>query len=128
MMRLLLFLSLYLCLFFCSSLCVASWFGSWCTDDDTRWLFVCCSLSGEGIPTEKVEALVRIFDGTSEDFKGEKNDCEVLPGRIEGGLSIASEIVRKMGGAITVSSALGQGTEFNVSYTLPHVLNPVFIV
>ncbi len=89
--------------------------------------FVCCSLSGEGISTQKVENLVRIFNGTSEDedLNGGKNNCETLPGRIEG-LSIASEIVRKMGGMITVSSALGRGTEFNVSIVV-HVLT-LFII
>ncbi len=75
-------------------------------------VFVGCSLSGEGISTQLQKRLIEIFNGAHEDLNG--NDYGISPGRI-GGLSIAPEIVRKMGGTIDVSSALGHGTEFNVS-------------
>ncbi len=69
-------------------------------------------LSGEGISTQLQEYMSRMFNDTSEEMNGDV--CETLSESFVG-LSIASEIVKKMGGKIAVDSDLGHGTEFNVS-------------
>ncbi len=80
--------------------------------DDVQCYICLLLFSGEGMSVQLKENLIKIFDGRSGHLDG--NGHETLFGSTMG-LSIASEIVRKMGGNITVASALGHGTEFNVS-------------
>ncbi len=80
--------------------------------DDVQWYICLLLFSGEGISAQLKESLRKMFDGKSGNL--DENDHKTLFESLMG-LSIASEIVRKMGGNITVASALGYGTEFTVS-------------
>ncbi len=72
--------------------------------------------SGELIFTQYIEEFRKVFPGRGGKLNGndKHNDHEILFGSTMG-LYIAAEIVKKMGGDVTIASALGHGTEINVS-------------
>jgi signal transduction histidine kinase/CheY-like chemotaxis protein len=71
--------------------------------------------NGEGIPAE---ALSRIFDPTFRVNRPEQSS--VCSHRL--GLSIVKDLVERHGGAITVRSEVGKGSEFSFTVPLPHAL------
>jgi signal transduction histidine kinase/ActR/RegA family two-component response regulator len=86
-------------------------------DHDTGHLRVAISDTGEGIATQE---LPRIF----EPFHQAQGTYERRHGGTGLGLTISRDLCRAMGGDITCTSVVGQGSVFVASWPLPRVRRP----
>jgi PAS domain S-box-containing protein len=82
-----------------------------CSEDD-KMLYLCVIDSGSGIPHDKLEAIFEPFVQVNRDYSSKHEGTGL-------GLSISRDLARRMGGDLTVTSTVGEGSEFVLS--LPRV-------
>jgi PAS domain S-box-containing protein len=78
-----------------------------CSEDD-KMLYLCVEDSGSGIPRDKLEAIFEPFVQVNRDYASKHEGTGL-------GLSISRDLARRMGGDLTVTSSLGEGSKFVLS-------------
>ncbi|MGI8402437.1 MAG: ATP-binding protein [Gemmatimonadaceae bacterium] len=78
-----------------------------CSDDD-KMIYLCVTDSGSGIPEDKLEAIFEPFVQVNRDYASKHEGTGL-------GLSISRDLARRMGGDLTVTSSLGEGSKFVLS-------------
>ncbi|MEA2766385.1 MAG: hypothetical protein QOK07_2789 [Gemmatimonadaceae bacterium] len=76
--------------------------------EDERMLYLCVEDTGSGIPPDKLEAVFEPFVQVNRDYASKHEGTGL-------GLSISRDLARRMGGDLTVTSELGQGSKFVLS-------------
>jgi PAS domain S-box-containing protein len=73
--------------------------------EDQKMLYLSVQDSGFGIPGDKLEAIFEPFVQVNRDYASKHEGTGL-------GLSISRDLARRMGGDLTVTSALGEGSKF----------------
>ena len=73
--------------------------------EDEKMLYLCVEDSGSGIPEDKLEAIFEPFVQVNRDYASKHEGTGL-------GLSISRDLARRMGGDLTVTSSLGEGSRF----------------
>ncbi len=73
--------------------------------EDEKMLYLCVEDSGSGIPEDKLEAIFEPFVQVNRDYASKHEGTGL-------GLSISRDLARRMGGDLTVTSSLGEGSKF----------------
>jgi PAS domain S-box-containing protein len=76
--------------------------------EDEKMLYLCVEDSGSGIPEDKFAAIFEPFVQVNRDYASKHEGTGL-------GLSISRDLARKMGGDLTVTSTIGEGSRFVLS-------------